>query len=378
LFWSFWVKKILIILVVVLFSPLMVEAGERKSLDPNWMTYYYFHQEGGSLDDFLLDTEFSEHVMANPSVAKPLAAFLSEVFSKDHELAKAMATLDFSSGVKSAVARSFWLARKDKLIIQLLGNTPEWSKQPPPSLSDLIVKSPADLDMLWGAFMASGEPVYIKKILAVLDDDKSLTGNELQDKLIRSSAQWSLGSNMMQHEKVNRIVKSEVDIAKGSLKESIEEIISKNAKKYKGLPNKVGDFSAFLLITDVAELKEFKKKSTKGLQFVEKKTVKRGEKVALKIIFSAMELSDDYNADVTFDLVMVDANGTVYNTLNLKDKVAMRHRTPVRYSIFNSAGYAILAFDKEDALGPYKITAKVYDNIAKKHIDLNKTLTLTE
>jgi hypothetical protein len=54
---------------------------------------------------------------------------------------------------------------------------------------------------MWPAFMDSGDPLYVKKVMDALGS---------RDVLIQGAAKWSLSSNMKQHELVDQIVRSEV------------------------------------------------------------------------------------------------------------------------------------------------------------------------
>ncbi|NQS90176.1 hypothetical protein HQ584_10350 [Patescibacteria group bacterium] len=91
--------------------------------------------------------------------------------------------------------------------------------------------SPFDLDYLWVEFIATGKEKPIRKIISVLDyptPEKSKTGLtdiDVNTALLISSAQWSLGSNAEQHEKVNEILKDEFVYASGIRRERLEKIL---------------------------------------------------------------------------------------------------------------------------------------------------------
>ena len=86
--------------------------------------------------------------------------------------------------------------------------------------SPTIAETAADLDCLWGEFLATGDQEPVKKIISVLG--KPETGMNI---LLVGAANWSLGSNAQQHEKVYEIIQEESVSATGKIKEKLDLIL---------------------------------------------------------------------------------------------------------------------------------------------------------
>jgi hypothetical protein len=82
----------------------------------------------------------------------------------------------------------------------------------------------ADLDLLWGAFMASGNERYVLKIIDALQY-LDATGDR-NDFMLGFAAYWSLSSNAKQHQKVKEICKRELSSSSGRKAELLGEILN--------------------------------------------------------------------------------------------------------------------------------------------------------
>lgn len=122
-----------------------------------------------------------------------------------------------------------------------------WLAGVPTSLMDMPIRTPSDLDILWGASFATGDPAYprrIAKFFAGIAESGSFPIDELilvsrfrrapkfqdylvtlkdkygRDSFIRlvdgATALWALGSNAKQHDFVNTMVEAEIAAAPAS------------------------------------------------------------------------------------------------------------------------------------------------------------------
>jgi hypothetical protein len=115
----------------------------------------------------------------------------------------------------------------------------------PPSLRSLYVATASDLDALWGAFFASGDTVYVGRIIAVLDWDlQEIEAAYQQDRNagiykpgVWSAAKWSLTANSREHASVLQFCRLQLEAAvepRASL--LLEVVANAEAKKlYSGL-----------------------------------------------------------------------------------------------------------------------------------------------
>ncbi len=353
-------------------SPQEVQFGE-------WMSYYYLQKDTSKVSGFLKFLQDGRMLEKHDGAAQPTAAFLAVIFSDNPAQVQAwVKNTGFTGKTKEATEYALWLSGNGKMIADVFKDTPEYAKSTPVGLSNLTLKQPGDLDMMWGAFSASGSELYVKKIIDVLDDSKPLTGDKTADMMTRGSAEWSLGSNMMQHELVNRAIRKEINARSGVVKKKLEEIVARNEKNAKPFPNKDGDFSAMMVLTDEKALSEYAKPSNEGLHFKEMTTAKHGDSVVIKIVFAGMELTNDLRADVTFDLKTLGPDGKIYDNTDLRNVEALKMKVPMRFRIFDNSTVEGIRFDPQDKLGKYKIIAEIRDNVGKKKLLLTKEIELTQ
>ena len=107
----------------------------------------------------------------------------------------------------------------DKKYIELLINKKTFN------MFDKPISSPADLDMLWAAFMASGDRRCVERVIGVLPwhEDKKDTDRFL----IGHAAKWSLTSNARQHRQVMQLCQEELKKLSGAHRSILEEVINK-------------------------------------------------------------------------------------------------------------------------------------------------------
>jgi hypothetical protein len=363
-------------------QPVLAAPQEQSQQDAKfseWMTYYYIHKDTSSAPKFLQWLQTSEMIEKHHTAIQPTAAFLAIVFTDNKpQLQSWLKDSAFTGKTKETIEYALWLSGNDELITTIFKETPAYIKSSQVNLLSMQLKQPSDLDMMWGAFMASGNDQYVKKIVDVLDENIPLTGDKTVDSVTRASADWSLGSNMMQHELVNRLIRKEITTRPEAVKKKLEAIVARNEKNAKPFPNHNGDFSAMLVVTDESALKEFKKPSNEGMYLKESSKAKRGDILAIKIIFGGMELTDELMSDVTFDLKILDPDGKIYDGADNKGLEALKAKVPKRFSVFDNRSFAKIRFEPKDKLGKYQFIASIHDNIGKKSINLIKEVELVK
>lgn len=137
-----------------------------------------------------------------------------------------------------------------------------------------------------------------------------------------------------------------------------------------------GTFHAILMPVDEADLVQWDKpeNETPNVQF--KKTAKCGDKVALKIVFSGMGLTDKSVADVTYDIEVLSPDNTSYSGGVHKDVLALKGVVKRPNNIFSNLGILTLRFEPDDQIGQYSITTNVKDNIDKHELTLKQSIEL--
>ena len=148
---------------------------------------------------------------------------------------------------------------------------------------------------------------------------------------------------------------------------------SNSADTYKATS---GTFHAVLMPVDEADLVEWDKPENEGPIIQFKKRATCGDKVALKIIFSGMGLTDENVIDVTYDIEVLSPDGTPYSGGVHKDVPALQGVVLKPNNIFNNQGVLTLRFEPEDQIGRYDITAAVRDNIDNHELILKQSIEL--
>ncbi len=198
-----------------------------------WINNYYMHKEAHSTPNFLKAFDESGLLADKKSIKAPIAGSLSQILLQNQDKISTWLDPKFSSDMKETIAAAIILAElENKTPPSYVEKVKEISESF--NLKPIIFiepTTPSDLDMMWGAFFASANPVFINKIIGTLNKSHSPTGDKMRDTILRGAASWSLVSNMRQHALVESIVKKEQENAPKSLKPALDEIWSKFKKE---------------------------------------------------------------------------------------------------------------------------------------------------
>jgi len=138
------------------------------------------------------------------------------------------------------------------------------------------------------------------------------------------------------------------------------------------------NFWAKLLVMREADLAEFEKPSDQGPEIRFLETAKRGDVIALQLIFTHMTLRPDQSADVSFDISITRPDGKLYGGSAHKGVEALNQPVFERERIFNSGATLMIGFEPDDPLGVYDIKMTVNDNVGGHQILLTEDITLVE
>jgi len=200
-----------------------------------WMTYYYLHPQ----PEFVvaaIKLADQNNLLEGDSVA-PFQGFLSRVFESNPEQIPVwfgqLGTIKDSS--KTVVLTAVWWSntKEGKTLLENIANSlPEKSKiefhkqidKKAEDLDKLSIESPDILDILWGAFSATGDEKYVRRLMTPLTWGEKDT-KDLNRLMISSAASWSLASNLDQHPKVKEICQK-ARSEDGSLKPYLEKVFA--------------------------------------------------------------------------------------------------------------------------------------------------------
>lgn len=180
---------------------------------------YYLDPDPDRVPWFLREIE-EQGVLEREGSAGPMIGFLSHVMAENPERLSEWFPPDdrIFLDERAVYYRALWQADvpeakailddvqergPDELVEQLL----EMRYSSPRPILEWPVRSPGDLDVLWGAFFATGDIQYIEAIISVVEG--SASGYE--EIVIQGAAAWSLRANARQHELVYRTCKNHVD-----------------------------------------------------------------------------------------------------------------------------------------------------------------------
>ena len=134
-----------------------------------------FH-ETRNVDDFekALAVWKLRETFDNPDARQPVIGFLSHLFAK-HPQAIAQALGEdpsqLTAGQKATFGAALLRAGTESAIAGLkrLGLEDWAGKQPPTPIPELKISQPAEMDLCWGLYFASGDPAALGPVVEVLD-----------------------------------------------------------------------------------------------------------------------------------------------------------------------------------------------------------------
>lgn len=174
-----------------------------------FMTSYYQHPQPGLVDQAIVQVSKSGRCDESSAQA-PLIGFFAEVFAANPEkMTQWQAVVDKQdASTKSVMAAAKKLSANPQQMIDMAPLKPELN------------------DMCWGAFFASGKPVYLKALvdrLAYLDERK-----DCRRYLTAASAKWSISSNSKQDPVVlKELQKLKADVPP-EIRKQVEDAIAKS------------------------------------------------------------------------------------------------------------------------------------------------------
>jgi hypothetical protein len=143
----------------------LASAGSNAPDLGNWITYYYMHPQPNDIPARVREMA-ALGVFRKQSDDAPMVAFLAEVLRQNpNRIAGLFESLQNTSpDVRSAMIRAAWESntKEGTAVLNALGAEKERDfalqiqKQKPIDLAKDQIDSPASLDMLWAAFLASG------------------------------------------------------------------------------------------------------------------------------------------------------------------------------------------------------------------------------
>lgn len=203
-----------------------------------WLTYYYLHPQPDLVVPATLLAEKKGFLASDNG--GPFMAFLSLVFANNPSRVGGWIKQLDSIPMKDKPmlwTALYWSHTKEsqETLNQIISSLPEKSRKslleqvskPPVPIEKVEITGPAVLDMLWGAFFATGDEKYVKRLISVLPWESQT--KDLPKMQVAASARWSLTSNAEQHPRVMKICQQVRD-TQPELKAQLDSIIEKASK----------------------------------------------------------------------------------------------------------------------------------------------------
>jgi len=194
------------------------KGGDPSKLLSDWMSHYYQKPQPDKVPEAMKNFAMLPAEVKD-NARMPYAAFMSIVFKQNPNKVQGWVNgVGMSEMDKLVICHALYLSNNDICKVQMakLADTLSASKKKmvlaaenkkAPDLKIVAISAPGMVDMLWATFMASGDPVYVKRIIALLPDLKSKDTDKF---LTATVARWSLKSNIDQHVKVKQIYQDEL------------------------------------------------------------------------------------------------------------------------------------------------------------------------
>ncbi len=369
---------ILLVLCFAALVPARAQFFDDKNVS-HWMTYYYVDKDVSHVGAFV-------HWLAGLDLAKkpnfspPVTGFLIGVFTDNPNLVRGwVSDVAPNAEAKAAIERALWMSGHADLIKDVFHDTPDYVARQAPSLMTLSLETPGMWDVMWAAFTATGNVDYPARLIDLLDDSVTFTGDPKVDAVYHRTVAWSLASNMSQHELILRMIRKEVQKRTGPVQQKLKEMLTKVEAERVVMPDCDGDFCAMLALISEENLKELDKPYDQAPVLTELHEAKTGDHIAVTISFAGVGLADDLSADVSYDLKTIRPDGAIYDGGEHKNLVALKRKEPQRFSIFDNRPVMVLIrFEPQDPRGTYRVEAVVTDNISHKTVKLAKEITLKD
>jgi hypothetical protein len=197
-----------------------------------WTMTYYQHRDAARIPS-VIEELARGGAFDRESTRQPGIAWLSTVLRQPEVVPEQVASSpELQRAGRTALAESLWAAGRADLARQI-ASADGWSRsrlraldEEPPELRTKAIEGPADLDRMWGAFFASGEAAFVRRIIDCLDGGgvAAKPGSTARALTIQA-AHWSLRAIAREHPRVLDICEHEAR-AGSRAKDKLEEVVA--------------------------------------------------------------------------------------------------------------------------------------------------------
>lgn len=274
--------------------------------------------------------------------------------------------------------KSNWPAQK----IMPLGNKVQ-------SFLTIPVNFVGSVQYLCSHFYISGDTRYGKRIIDVLELTSEQINNPEELKELKKDAKALLRELIFKHDKIYRLCLEEVAIRKGYSQAVLNQLLdTQHQMQKKTFPTQNGMLSGMMIATEDMNFEEQWEnlptmegplfKSISSISYPD--TPEKNKTIRIFILFNGCELDEDLNAHLTYDMEILDPQGT--KVADFHELPALKRKIPSRFLFQKADQSMVLAIkcrddDNEGLLpGIFVINTTLKDHIARKDLKLTTKIEL--
>lgn len=327
----------------------------------SFMEEYYVTKPAAHVSLFLNFLDRGAMLEKYPETEHAIAAFMGVLFAEHKNR-----TLEWIlppqrphlSKTVDMLQKALWLAGRDQEpeLARHFPRRPDYLDKPAGKLTERKVRDEADIKMMWGGYLASGDLAYSLPVIHGCAE-----GNEKACAAIKS---FSPGHVRIQNDLKARIAAEKDEKKRARLETALPD---GNLK----LPRMDGDFGAHLVISDY-KLALGKRMTAENalMRLPIKSSAQPGESIIFLLVFTGMSLDDDLNADVSFDIKVTDPKGDIVRGTEIKNRPVAPKKFRTNYGLHHHGSFTGINFSKHNIPGVYTVTAELRDNRAGKKVAL--------
>lgn len=328
-----------------------------------FMENYYLEPQPAKIGGFLHAADKTGLLDKHPSVKAPFAGFMGALIANNPDRMTEWLGPQYGEKTTEMLQYAAWLAGRSRQpgLERLYAKKPDYFSKDPGSLAERAARNEDDAAVLWGAFLASGNPAYANPAIEAC----ARQGEGAFCTPLRYFA--------AQHTLVLRRLKDAMSAEK-------DEARASNLSK--GLPppnprleNMDGDFGAQLIVTDFdAVARVLGKPDASILTLPHKSWATMGERAVFLLAFTGMTLAEDLSAGLEFDLRVTGPDGKTVPRTEILNKKVVPSKFRTGFGVHYHAGVSGLYFGKGEQPGFYIITAELRDTLSGKKISLTEKI----
>ncbi|MBI1216025.1 MAG: hypothetical protein GC185_09435 [Alphaproteobacteria bacterium] len=347
-----------------------------------FMQFYYMRPALKSLGPFLREVDRTNLLGRHPDAFAIVSGFVSRLAALNPEQIPGwLSGGDFRPKTKAMLQYAIWRAGhlNDPAVAKFFTEKPVYLSTTPGTLAASALRTPEDLDLMWGGFLATGDDFYVNRLIDALDPAKSAPDmDETARDLLIATAAATLKANALNHDIVLRTLQKRLEAAEagGTLQQRLAALLPRETPGAQFAAHD-GNFGAMLVVSPLDDIMgQISKQGDERLAFPATVTVQRGRKIGFLIVYSGMALSDDLSANLDFDMSLTAPDGTAEQGGSLLHKQAFAGKLPSRFDILHTPSFMGVEFTPQDADGLYRLDATLHDNIAHRSLPLHAFIRL--